>query len=60
MTINANVSLSFLLIFRGTMHGWKNPGNVHCRFMTVIIPSAPVKMDTGSVLGMTKIPGLTD
>jgi hypothetical protein len=42
------------------MHGWKNTGSVHCRFMTVIIPSAPVKTETGSLLGATKIPGLTD
>lgn len=36
------------------MNGWENTGRVHCRFMTVIIPSAPVKIDIGSVLGMTK------
>lgn len=43
------------------MHGWKNTTSDYCRFMTVIVPSVPVRVgSTGEVLEVSKIPGLTD
>ena len=43
------------------MHGWKNISEKYCRFMTVIIPSTPVKVAaTAEALEPTKIPVLTD
>lgn len=43
------------------MHGWSNPGDEVCRFMTVIVPSQPVIVEsTGEALGSTKLQGLTD
>lgn len=49
------------VVTRGTMHGWKNTSGDYCRFMTVIIPSEKVKVEsTGDYLTSTKLPGLTD
>ncbi|KPI44926.1 uncharacterized protein AB675_2614 [Cyphellophora attinorum] len=46
---------------RGTIHGWSNPGDKVCRFMTVIVPAQIVVVQsTGEALGSTKLPGLTD
>ncbi|KAH8699101.1 hypothetical protein BGW36DRAFT_426779 [Talaromyces proteolyticus] len=59
--VEKTLSEGDVFVQRGTMHGWKNTGSDHCRFMTVIIPSAPVKTsESGSVLQATKFPGLTD
>lgn len=50
-----------LVIFRGTLHAWKNVTSQYCRFLTVVIPSEHVKVqETGEILEVTKIPALSD
>lgn len=43
------------------MHSWKNVSDEYCRFMTVIVPSEQVRVEsTGEHLEATKLAGLTD
>lgn len=46
---------------RGTIHAWKNTSSEYCRFLTVVVPAEQVKItDTGELLEVTKLPGLSD
>lgn len=50
-----------LQLCRGTLHAWKNVTTEFCRFLTVVIPSEKVTNDdTGKLLEVTKLPGLSD
>ena len=43
------------------MHAWRNVTTEYCRFFTVIVPSENVKIgDTGEILPVTRLPGLSD